>query len=172
MHKYSLKRLARSRTLLPLLIAALMTLSSLGFLVKDSIIYNRLKANITPGIELDTHNFESDSKERFQRFKDSLRTDWERKGWADSENWEKPKRKTIFSFQISRLGPVNEEENTILISGKIKAYWSKSSVSSLRKNKTENDIFPKDILKDATLNFSNPVLRKRLCMGTNRDLAR
>ena len=92
----------------------------------DSIIFNGLKENIAPEVELDIEDFRSDSEERFQRFKESLKTDWEREGWDNANNWTKPTKRTKFRIQIDRLGPINESENTILISGKIKAYWSQA----------------------------------------------
>ena len=167
MSKFELKAIARSRTFLPLLMALMLILSSLGFLVKDSIIFNGLKEKIAPEIELGIEDFRSDSEDRFHRFKKSLKTDWEREGWDNSHNWAKPAKRTLFSMQIDRLGPINESENTIFISGRIKARWSQASFSSLRKNKDESDIFPKDILKDSKL---NSLLQKCANSGLESDL--
>ena len=95
MSKFEFKAIARSRTFLPLLMALMLIFSSIGFLVKDSIIFNGLKEKIALEIELGIEDFRSDSEDRFHRFKKSLKTDWEREGWIISQLGKASQKDTI-----------------------------------------------------------------------------
>ena len=166
MRLQGLRRAFRDKKSLLMLSLITATIVSLIYLIQDARLYQNptpIKGNKT---SIPTKIFYAESEDRFLKYKRGL----SEKQTVYIKNWKKPNKVTNLSIQIERMGPLDENNNSIFISGKISAAWHEDSISGVLGPIAELDEslnYADDFLEKAqliTINESDQAFKKEILL--------
>ena len=165
------KRILRNKKSLLILSLIAAATVSLTYLIQDVSLYKKQELRFSSETSMPTKIFYKESDIRFKKYKNRLSANAQE---TLTRNWKKPSESTNISVQIEQMGPLDEANSSIYISGKVSVLWTQNSISKILSPEAEihrHTEYADDILENTqliTINEANQVFTKQILLEDSR----